>query len=66
MVFQLCQSLSLLVIFVTTVHVDFAYRLTSHIADCCSVIGHFAVYYLEANIVIGCDDRSARVGSVLS
>ena len=52
----------LFVIFVSTVHVDFAYRF----ADCCSVIGHFVEYYLEVNLAVVRDDCSARFGSVLS
>ena len=37
----MCQLLSLLVISVSSVHIGFAYRLTSRYANCWPVIGHF-------------------------
>ena len=45
----------------STVHVGLAYSF----ADCRSVIDQFVEYYLEVNFVVGREDSSARVGSVL-
>ena len=51
---------------VSTVDAGFAYRLARRFADCLSVIGHFVECYREANFVVGREDHSTRVGSVLS